>query len=84
MGQAYKWLPVVDEALCTGCGQCVTACGPCSLMMWDDIAVLLDPDSCGSEEHCLTACSEDAISMHWVPMGGDQSIGKWMLAPSRR
>ena len=43
-GQSYKWVPVVDEEHCTGCGLCVEACGPCCLEIVDDIAIPVRPD----------------------------------------
>ena len=73
----YKWLPVVIEDLCTGCGLCVEACGPACLEMTKQIAVLQRPSDCGSEEHCISACPEDAIHMAWVPSTKDKSIGRW-------
>jgi Na+-translocating ferredoxin:NAD+ oxidoreductase RNF subunit RnfB len=74
---AYKWMPVVLSEQCTGCGLCVDACGPKSLTMVDGIAVLAFPETCGSEEHCISACRDDAIQMASLPFSGDRSVGKW-------
>ena len=74
---AYKWLPVVIEDSCTGCGLCVQACGPACLETRNLIAVLERPDECGSEEHCIAACPEDALYMAWVPCESNQSFGVW-------
>lgn len=73
----FKWLPVVDEERCTGCGRCVEACGPNSLEILDQIAVLVRPDTCGSEDHCLAPCPEKALQMRWVETTGDKDRGKW-------
>jgi ferredoxin len=67
---AYKWLPVIDAERCTGCGLCVDACGPRSLEMVNGIATLVRPDTCGSEEHCIAVCRDDAIRMAWLPFAG--------------
>jgi len=39
--------------------------------------VLPRPDACGSEEHCITACRDDAIHMAWIPMEGNEAVGVW-------
>ena len=72
-----KWLPIILEEQCTGCGLCVEACGPRSLAMGEGIAVLAFPATCGSEEHCISACPEDAIQMAWLPFSGDRAVGRW-------
>lgn len=83
MSVAYlKWLPVVDEDLCTGCAACVEACGPRSLEIMDRVAVLVRPDTCGSEEHCITPCPTAAIQMRWVQATGDKERGKWRAEAS--
>jgi ferredoxin len=74
---SIKWLPVIVEELCTGCGLCVAACGPACLETQNQVAVLERPIDCGSEEHCISACPEDAIHMVWLPAEGDSSIGLW-------
>jgi Fe-S-cluster-containing dehydrogenase component len=72
-----KWLPVIDANRCTGCGSCVMACGPRSLEVVNEAAVLARPDTCGSEEHCIKPCPEEAIQMAWVAAEGDRSRGQW-------
>ena len=72
-----KWLPVVIEELCTGCGLCVEACGPMCLELENRVATLPRPDDCGSEEHCIAACPEDAMLMRWVPTEGTEQFGLW-------
>ncbi len=72
----YKWMPVIGED-CNGCGLCVEACGPKSLVLQDGMAVLAMPDTCGSEEHCIGFCPVDAIRMEWLPLNGNESRGQW-------
>lgn len=76
----YKWLPVIDEELCTACGACVEACGPqCLSLVEKSYVVLLHPDKCGSEEHCIAPCPELCISMQWLPFEGSKDRGKWKV-----
>ena len=77
----YKWMPMIDPDRCTGCGLCVDACGPKSLDMANGIANLFLPDTCGSEEHCISVCRDDAIQMAWLPLAGNVSVGKWKEEP---
>jgi Na+-translocating ferredoxin:NAD+ oxidoreductase RNF subunit RnfB len=72
-----KWIPVVIEELCSGCNLCVAACGPACLELDATVAVLARPNVCGSDEHCIGVCPEDAIHMAWVLMEGDRTIGQW-------
>lgn len=78
MNLPYKWVPVITAELCTGCGLCVEACGPECLEIVDGLPVLARPDDCGSEEHCIAPCKDDAIHMSWVSMKGDESVGRWL------
>jgi MinD superfamily P-loop ATPase len=77
MRVVYKWMPVISADRCPWCGLCVEACGPKSLDMVNGIAALTLPDTCGSEEHCVAVCRDEAISMAWLPFVGDTQLGKW-------
>lgn len=74
-----KWVPVIDPELCTGCNRCVEACGPKSLEVINAVAVLVRPETCGSEHHCIAPCLYQAIRMEWVEMEGNQAeaSGAW-------
>jgi Fe-S-cluster-containing hydrogenase component 2 len=67
MKPTHKWMPVIDEDKCSGCGLCVSACGPACLGMRNALAVMTLPEACGSEEHCI----------------GDTSRGKWQTCAGR-
>jgi Na+-translocating ferredoxin:NAD+ oxidoreductase RNF subunit RnfB len=54
----HKWMPVILEERYTGCGLCVDAWGPKSLAMVDGVAMLAFPETCGSEEHCISVLPE--------------------------
>jgi hypothetical protein len=41
------------------------------------VAKLVAPETCGSEEHCIAVCRDDAIRMAWVPFAGNLSVGVW-------
>jgi len=72
-----KWLPVVATDKCTGCGRCVEVCGTKCLEIVEGIATLPRPDDCGSEQHCITECRDDAIRMEWLPLTGNEAAGEW-------
>src|SRR5512132_1685392 len=73
MKPTLKWMPVINEDKCSGCGLCVNACGPACLGMDSGLAVLILPEVCGSEEHCIGVCADDAIQMAWLPWTGNTS-----------
>ena len=81
---SYKWMPVISAERCTGCGLCVDACGPRSLAMVNGVAALTEPRTCGSEEHCIAVCRDEAIEMRWIPFVGDETVGKWKGEPQSK
>src|SRR5215472_16357497 len=70
-------MPVILNENCTGCGLCVEACGPKSLIMTDGFAVLACPHTCGSEGALHLGLQDDAIHLAWLPFSGERSVGKW-------
>lgn len=59
-------LPEIDPALCTGCGDCVTACKPRALAMRGDKAVLAYPEQCEYDGQCEPVCPVGAIQLPYV------------------
>lgn len=75
---SYKWLPDINLEKCTGCGKCVKACRPKSLVIVnDDFALLIRADTCSSGGHCVLSCPEDALNMEWIEMRGEHNVGDW-------
>ena len=72
-----KKVPVVNANRCTACNRCVEVCESESLEIPGRVAVLVQPNTCCSEGHCVRQCPEDAIQMGWVEMEGNRKRGKW-------
>jgi Pyruvate/2-oxoacid:ferredoxin oxidoreductase delta subunit len=51
----------IDEALCNGCGQCVTACAEGAIQIIDGKAKLVSDKYCDGLGACLGECPQDAI-----------------------
>ncbi len=56
--------PVVDPALCVGCGSCVAACPEGEVLgLINGKATLIQPASCIGHGACQTACPRDALTL---------------------
>ncbi len=56
--------PVINPALCFGCGACVSACPEgYTLGLIDGKAQLIEPTQCIGHGACKTSCPNDAISL---------------------
>ncbi len=59
-------LPEIDPILCTGCGDCVTACKPAALAMVEGKAILAHPDRCQYDGACEPICPVGAIQLPYM------------------
>ncbi len=56
-------LPLLDERLCTGCGDCVLVCPTRCLAMRDGRPLLARPLDCVSCGLCVLVCPTEALKM---------------------
>jgi ferredoxin len=61
-------LPILDETLCTGCGQCVFVCPTDCLEMAGPQPWLPRPGDCVSCELCVAICPADALTLQDVSL----------------
>ena len=57
------WLPLIDRATCTGCGDCVEVCPTEALALQNDVAVLAAPEACNYCAFCEALCPVGAIEL---------------------
>lgn len=55
------WFPIIDEALCTGCGDCIVTCPTNALALVGGLAVITEPAACNYCAVCETICPVEAI-----------------------
>lgn len=53
----------IDEALCTGCGACITPCAEGALAMVDGKARVVSDALCDGAGFCLAVCPTGALSI---------------------
>ncbi len=59
-------LPEINPQLCTGCGDCITACQPRALALVNNKAVLAHPERCQYEGGCEPVCPVGAIQLPYL------------------
>ena len=60
---AGVWLPVIDVARCTGCGDCIAVCPTGALELAGGVAVLVRPEVCDYAGLCERICPVEAIAL---------------------
>ena len=64
LGEPASLHPVIDPALCLGCGACVQACPEKSILgIVDGKAKLIEPSHCVGHGACATSCPTAAITL---------------------
>jgi MinD superfamily P-loop ATPase len=66
----FTELPLLNDSLCTGCGDCVPACPADCLAMAGSVPWLPRPGACISCALCTLICPTSALTME-----ADQSNG---------
>jgi len=58
-------LPVVDAALCSGCGECVQRCPAGAVQLIDDRVVFTASEKCSYCGVCEDVCPQGAVSLYY-------------------
>jgi ferredoxin len=58
-----NWLPRIDWATCTGCGDCIALCPTGALGFRGEKAAVVNPDACTYAAECETVCPVAAIAL---------------------
>ncbi len=61
-----EWLPRLDQNLCTGCRECVSACPTSALAQVNGKAALIYPDLCTYCTACEAICPVGAIELPYL------------------
>ncbi len=65
------WMPQLDQARCTGCGDCVAVCPTGALAIAAGKAILARPEICQYCLSCEDICPMDAIALPFLICKGE-------------
>ncbi len=57
------WLPGIDLAICTGCGDCIAICPTGALGLQGEKAAVVKPEACTYTAQCEAICPVGAIAL---------------------
>ncbi|MCC7207436.1 MAG: 4Fe-4S binding protein [Anaerolineae bacterium] len=60
------WLPRIEAALCTGCGECIARCPTGALGSVAGKAALIRPSACTYCAACESVCPTNAIELPYL------------------
>ena len=65
------WLPLIDDQICTGCGDCTIACPTHALRLSEGVAIVREPEACNYCGSCEMICPVEAISLPYQVILGN-------------
>lgn len=63
MNTQQQWMPQIDRARCTGCGDCIAACPTQALGDVEGKAAVVRPEACTYCAVCEDICPTGAIGL---------------------
>lgn len=57
------WMPQIDRQICTGCGDCITACPTDALIRSGNVAEVGKPEACNYCGICELICPVEAVTL---------------------
>jgi NAD-dependent dihydropyrimidine dehydrogenase PreA subunit len=60
------YMPRIDEAKCTRCGECLDVCPTDVFEAGEDEVNVAHPGDCIGCESCVGACPEDAVTLEEI------------------
>jgi formate hydrogenlyase subunit 6/NADH:ubiquinone oxidoreductase subunit I len=63
MTTQQQWMPQIDRALCTGCGDCIDICPTQALSQVEGKATVIRPEACNYCAVCEDICPTGAIGL---------------------
>lgn len=64
-------LPLIDPALCDGCGVCTRLCPTGALGMEGRLAIVASPAKCSYNGICALSCPHQAIQLPYIVVFAD-------------
>lgn len=71
-----QWMPQINQATCTGCGDCIARCPTGALGWQGDKAALPHPELCTYCAACEDVCPVTAIELPYLIVKVEQRAAK--------